>query len=180
MADGIDVKVDIPPFKRQMQELGTDFERKTVRAATSAATGIFRDAVIQAAPVSRDFLRKGASPGRLKRAIYRKRSKDSTSGREHFFVGVRYGKKERRRKAGSRDAFYWRWVEEGHLARGPGQKIRGGRRRRALERNRLKGSGAHRVEARPFLGAGFKQAGRAGLDKFTTLIARRIDKANRK
>jgi hypothetical protein len=174
----VTVTTNLPDFKRQMRELGQDFERKVFRAGTAAAAGVFKKQGISEAPVLKRP-KKGAVYGLLRRAIYVKRAR-APSGTERYFVGVRQGKRARGRKGGSLDAYYWRWVHEGHLARGPGSKIKGGRRRSALERRRLGASGAKRVPGNPFLARAFAQGKDAALKAFTDRVTKRIDQENRK
>jgi HK97 gp10 family phage protein len=171
MAEGIVFKTNLPQFKAQLKAFGQDFERRTMRSATAAAATVFRKLVVANAPVR---------TGLLKRAVYIKRSRDRTSGREHYFVGVRQGRKAQRRKGGSLDAFYWRFVEQGHLARGPRSRLQGGKRRRALQRERLNASGAKRVGARPFLRPSFEQGREAAVQAFYGRVQKRLDQENRK
>jgi hypothetical protein len=174
----VTVTTNLPDFKRQMRELGQDFERKVFRAGTSAAATVFRKLAVNEAPVLKRP-KKGAVAGLLRRAVYVKRAR-APSGTEHYFVGVRQGKSARARKGGSLDAYYWRWVHEGHLARGPGSKIKGGRRRSSLERRRLNASGAKRVPGNPFLARAFARGKDAALNAFTERVTKRIALENRK
>lgn len=181
MPDGIVVRTSIPDFRRQLRELSQDMERKVIRSGVAAAATVFRRQVVKvlqrprrSAPI------KGTPPGTLRRAIYIKRARDSVRGKEHYFVGVRQGKKARRRKGGNADAFYWGFVELGHLVRPRGQKIRGGRRSAALQRSRLNAAGAQRVPAYPFLKPAFEQARTEALAKFSERVQERIDKENAK
>lgn len=171
MADGVTVKTNLPDFKKQMQDFGYDMERKIFRAGVSAAAVVFRKIATPLAPVR---------TGTLRRAIYIKRARDSRNGLEHYVVGVRQGQKAQQRKGGSLDAFYWRFVEQGHLVRRRGQKIRGGRRSAALQRSRLAASGARRVEARPFLEPAFQRGKDQALRAFTDRVEARIAKENAK
>lgn len=180
MADGITVKTNLPDFKRQLRAFGLDMERKVFRAGVAASAQVFRKRVEEVAPVR---------TGRLKRAIYVRRSRDSTTGREHYFVGVRQGKAARNRNVrhkgkvvgtGNLDAFYWRFVELGHLVRRRGSGVRGGRRSQALQRARLSALGARRVPARPFLAPAFQRGKDEALQAFTVRVQQRIDKENAK
>jgi hypothetical protein len=89
---------------------------------------------------------------------------------ERYVVGARSG-----RKAGAkgRDAFYWRFLEGGWIPRGQGQRLRGGTRRRALERERLLKGGARRV-AYPFLAPAFASGQGAAVAAFYAKIEQRI------
>lgn len=176
MPDGVEIKFDLPPFKAALDALGDDMERKIVRAATRDAANVFLAKAIAFAPVLKSP-RKNRFIGQLKRALYIFRSKDSTRGREHFVVGVHQGGKSKR---GTVDAFYWRFVERGHLKRGRGQALRGGKRSRALQRNRLRASGSPFVPAIPFLAPAFATGKEAALKAFTDQIQAGLDKANRR
>ena len=180
MAENVRIVTNLPDFKAQLRTLGLDFERRVFRAGTNAAAQVFKKLAIQHAPVLKEP-RKDRVPGLLRRAIYVKRSRARTAGREHYFVGVRQGKSARRRRGGNLDAFYWRFLEDprGHLARGPGQRLRGGRRRVALERERLRAR-AKRVKPYPFLAPAFQQGQDAALRAFNDRVQKRIDAENRK
>lgn len=176
MADGFFLSTNLPDFKAQLREFGFDMERKVFRSGVAAAANVFKAKAVQLAPTLR-VPRKDRTAGLLKKAIYIKRSKDSRNGLEHYFVGVRQGRAARQRKGGSLDAFYWRWVEQGHIARGPGQALRGGRRSKAIQRSRYSGS---RVPAYPFLAPAFQRAQQQALQAFNDRVQKRIDKENSK
>lgn len=181
MADGIKITTNLPAFKQQLRELGADMERKVIRNAVGAAARVFQKHVLRIlARPRKSPIKRGTPPGTLRRAIYIKRARDVTRGREHYFVGVRQGKREQGRKSGSRDAFYWRMVELGHLARRPGGGIRGGKRSAALQRARLNAAGAKRVQAYPFLQPAFQAGQNEALEKFNERVQARIDKENAK
>jgi HK97 gp10 family phage protein len=176
----IEVKHNLPDFKRQLAKFGFDFERKAIRSGVAAASRVFKNrtvAVLNRPRVSP--VRRGEQPGTLRRAIYIKRAR-APRGEEHYFVGVRQGKKARGRKGGSADAYYWRWVELGHRIRRPGQAIRGGRRTRALMRSRHDAAGGGRVQAYPFLKPAFNAAKQDALNKFNEMVQKRINQENAK
>src|SRR4051812_36392032 len=108
MADGIEVKINIPDFKAQLDAFGIDFQRKTVRAGVVAAAQAIKKSVIAAAPVLRSK-RKDRAVGVLRRSIYIARSKQSTSGSEHYVVSFR------KQKRSGGDPFYGRFLEEGWI-----------------------------------------------------------------
>jgi HK97 gp10 family phage protein len=179
MADGVTVKTNLPDFKKQLQEFGYDMQRRIFRSGVSAAATVFKRLVIQEAPVLRTRHTQRVA-GLLKRAVYTKRARDSRNGLEHYFVGVRQGKRAQQRKGGSLDAFYWRFVEGGHLVRRRGQRLRGGRRSLALQRARLGSSGAQRVRPYPFLAPAFRRGKDDALQAFNKRVQARIDKENAK
>lgn len=176
----ITIKADLPAFKKELDAIGAR-QQKIVQAATRKAALAFKPTVVRNAPVLKRPDRRKKNPrvaGTLKRAIYIKRARDSKNGLEHYFVGVRQGKKAARAKGGSRDAFYWVFLEGGWIARGPGKKIRGGARRRALERSRLIAKGAKQYRY-PFLKPAFDANKEKALTVFYKEIGDGISKANK-
>jgi len=149
----VTVRTNLPAFSEQLRQIGLQMERKVVRAATRAAARAFLSSTRAGAPKMAEPGRRGRVPGTLRRAVYLTRGKKSGRGLEHFFVGVRQGNKA---AATGRDAFYWRWIEAGHVARGPGGQIKGGTRLRAVTRDRLIAAGVRFVEPRPFLAPAFR------------------------
>lgn len=176
MADGVTVKfAGLPEFKSRLQALGYDMERRVIRSGALAAGSVFKKGAASKAPILKVPTRRRIT-GALKKGIYAGRSRTkSKPGLEVVVVGVRAGGKLSK---SSRDPYYWRWVEDGHLARGPGQKIKGGKRRAALERSRLKASGAKFVPGFHFLRGAFAQNQASALRAFSSRIEARIQKAN--
>lgn len=173
MADGVTVKVNIPDFKRQLQALGQRMEKNIVRRGIRAAGSVFVDEARRRAPVLREP-RKDRVAGALRRAI-RSVSRRSPRGIVKQSVGVRATSAQS--KAGI-DPFYWRFLEAGWVPRGPGQKFKGGVRRRKLERQRAIAAGARTV-AYPFLKPAFDAAGRRALDAFNKAVADGIAKESK-
>ena len=167
------VKTNLPEFKSKLNQIKLDLQRKVVGRAASAAGGAMREVARKEAP-ERPLMRikfvpgtrQNIPPGLLKRAmmVYRQRSKPGT-----VMVGVmpRMGRRARKGKGSSylRDAYYAPWVEFGHIARGPGQRIRGGARRKRLELQRLL-SGSSFVPPNPFMQRAFRKGQRAAIDAF--------------
>lgn len=181
MADGVDLKfTGIPAFSSRLKALSSDMQRKVVRAGATASGVIFRKAAVALAPTlkKRDTRKKNPRvPGALKRAIYSARSRSlSKPGVEVVVVAARSGGKGAK---SSKTAFYWRFVEGGHIARGPGQKIKGGTRSRALERQRLKAGGARFIPGVGFLKRSFKDNQGAAIKAFNARIEARISKAQK-
>lgn len=181
MADGVDVRITgLPEFKSRLRALSNDVQRKVTRAGAVAAGNVFRKAAVANAPVlQKADTRKNNPrvPGTLKKAIYAARSRNrSKAGMELIVVGVRAG---RQAAASGKSAFYWRFVEGGHLVRGPGQKIKGGRNRAGLERARLKASGAKFVPPVYFLRRAFADNQDAAVTAFNARMEKRIEKATR-
>lgn len=171
--DGVRVVTNLPEFRQQLRAIGADMERKAVREAGRAAIAVFRKVAQQHAPMQKPpATRKGHVVGTLRRAIYTRRMK-SPKGRAVFRLGFRQGTKER---AKQRDAYYWAWVEQGHIARGPGQRLKGGANTRALARQRIRASGKGFVEGRFFLKRSYESAQSRALDAFYERLGRAVQK----
>lgn len=164
------VRTNLPDFSREIARMGTEFGPVVARAATRAAAQVIRREAVRRAP---------RRTGRLARAIYIKRSRDSTRGREHYFIGVRQGRRaqaiRRRGKTINLDAYYWRFLEGGWIPRGRGQAFRGGRRARALARARALISGV-RLVSYPFLGPAFEATRGQALTRFYEVAEQRVAK----
>jgi hypothetical protein len=174
MVDNIAARiVGIPAFSTELRKLSMDMQQKVVRSASLAAAAVFRKGAVALAPELKkpDARRKR---GALKKGIYAGRSRSrSKPGAEVIVVGVRSGKPGK-----NGDPFYWRWVEDGYIARGPGQRIKGGFRRRALERSRLKSAGKL-VPGVKMFARSFSSNQDKALSAFNSRLAARIDKANK-
>jgi HK97 gp10 family phage protein len=179
MVDSVEVRViGLPEFKAQLRLLGYDMERKVMRAAGMAAAQVFKKAAQANAPVGR-VQSKTRTPGRMKKNIFAGRSKNrSKPGKEIIVVGVRNGKRFQNGKE-NRDAYYWRWVEAGHVARGPGTRLKGGDRSRALERKRIKESGGRVVQGVWFMRRAYDANQDKALAAFNKRIEARIAKAQK-
>lgn len=174
MADGIIIRTNLPAFKAQLAALGARLERRIVARGLNAAGRVLRESARRFAPVLKGQ-RKGRVAGALRRAIYVGRSKQSKPGRPIVVVGVRASKAQQKRGV---DPFYWRFLEGGWLPRGPGRKLRGGVRSRALQRERAIKAGSRRV-AYPFLAPAFRLSSGAALDAFERAVAQGIEAENR-
>ncbi len=112
--------------------------------------------------------------GRLRLAIYSKRSKFSKRGHESRIVAVRRGKKAQKR---DRDAFYWKFVEFGHMTRAS-KKVAGVPRfiparpfmRPAFEANKLKALEIVRTE----LAGEIKKVAAREQSRLNRLLRRRV------
>lgn len=116
----IGIKVDgLKELRMALEALPKEIQGRPLRSAVSAAAGLIRDKAKQAVPVG--------ETGNLKSAIYRYRSRrNSATGRETFFVGIRQGKAQykdtaynrRKGRVGKKyntqgEAYYWRFLEFG-------------------------------------------------------------------
>jgi len=163
MSDGVKITFNLPDFRRELAALGERMEKRVVRNATRAAARVLRDAARARAPVSSGEDSRRVA-GSLRRAIYAGPSKvNRTRGVVAFFVGVKASRAARKT---ARDPFYWRFLEDGWIPRGPGQRLQGGTRRKALERSRTAG----RRIARPFLAPAFRAQQGAAVAAFNARI----------
>ena len=175
MADVIAVKVNIPDFKRQLLALGRRMEKNIARRGIRAAGAVFVAETRRRAPVLREP-RKGRVAGALRRAI-RSVSQRSQRGELRISVGVRTTRAQS--KLGV-DPFYWRFLEDGWIPRGPGKRFKGGERRRRLERERAIAAGAEKITKYKFLEPAFKAVGHRALEAFNQAVSDGIAKEGRR
>jgi HK97 gp10 family phage protein len=162
MSDKVVITSNLPEFKAALGVLGTKVEKRVVTNAIRAAARVFRDRARALAPqLSEPDPRRVR--GALRRAIVVARSRDRKKGSVQYYVGVRASKTSR---GGARDPFYWRFLEGGWIPRGPGNRIKGGERRKALERSRTAG----RRIAVPFLAPAFRAAQGEALAAFNARL----------
>lgn len=175
MTDGVKMNVvGIPEFSARLRALSMDMQQKVVRSGAMAAAVVFRNQARANAPTGRNT--RGHSPGNLKKSVVAGRAKTrSKPGEEVYTVVVRAGKK----KGNKSTAYYWRWVEAGHLVRTAGQKLKGGDKRRALERQRLKSAGAKFVPPSAFIQRAFQSKQSEAIAAFNKRIEARIQKAQK-
>jgi len=173
MTNTVVLKTNMPDFKRQMAALSVDVQRKAVRSAMFAASGVLRAAVKAKAAEPKSPTSKRPRTGTLARAVYAVRNRRGSSrGTEMFVVGVRSG---RRAAKTGRDAFYWRFLEGGWIPRGPGGALRGGTRSKRLQRQRAVAGGAKVVQY-PFIRPAFEIARGRAVESFERRMAREIAK----
>lgn len=165
----ITVRTNLPEVKAELLKFGIEIAPKILRGATAAAAGVFKKLAISNAPVH---------SGRLRDAIYMVRIREqSGKGAEVYRIGVRSGKKQQKN---NRDAFYWRWVEEGYWRRGPGSNLRRGKHSIRLQRARDKVSGrATRVQGQQYLGRAFRDGQATALQRFYDVVEKRIKRENK-
>lgn len=169
-------KVDIPDFTRQMREVGKQTRTKVVRAALRDAVNVFaRRSRLEAPMLGKATKRR--MPGALKAAIYASRGR-SGRDRERFYVAVRTGKRNKLRGM-TGDPFYWRFLEDGWIPRGPGRKLRGGVRSRALQRRRLLEGGAVKITKYRFFKPAFEAVGGSALNAFNARMTSGFQSVNK-
>lgn len=99
----IEMRIEgLAELRANLLKLPKDIQGRPLRSAVSAAAKVVQDRAKQLAP---------EKTGRLKRAIYRTRSRSESSRvQETHIVGVRAGKRHQKK---NRDAYYWRFLEFG-------------------------------------------------------------------
>ena len=166
------VRTNLPDFRAQLDATGPKLGRRVLRYATAGAAQVIRNRARQLAPSRKTgsgsiFRSKQGDriPGLLKRSIISPRNaKGSSRSLEAYFVTVRAGVAPT--KGGvSRDAYYWRWVEGGHIKRQPGGPLRGGVARKKLARTRARAGGSW-VAGRWYLQSAGQQSFSAALTEF--------------
>lgn len=169
------LRTNLPDFKRQMDRVKLEVQRKSVRSATAAAAAVIRSVVKSQAAMPKSPTSRRPRTGRLASAVYAAYNRRrSTAGRVAFTVGVRSGSRQKRI---GRDAFYWRFLEGGWIPRGPGQALRGGNRSKAVQRDRLRRSGATFVQY-PFIAPAFASSRGRAVDAFEKRMEREVRKLN--
>ena len=180
----LNVKTNLPDFKQQLSGFSADFEKRAVRSAGVAAGNVLKKLAIYFAPILNKFDRRRHNPrvpGDLKRAIYSGRSKrKSRRGVEVIQVGFRSAFKKTKAGKIKGGAFYGRFLEGGWLPRGPGRKLKGGTRSRAMQRLRNIRGGAKKVTKYAFIAPAFAAGQGAALAAFQNRIALRISVENAK
>jgi HK97 gp10 family phage protein len=171
----VDVKVDLPDFRRQMAEVGKRMSTRVTRNAVRAAASVSRRFARDKAPVLKPGkFNKHRVPGALKRNIDIRRGRSRDRDVIGLNVGVRVGKSTKGRGV----PFYWRWLEGGWIPRGRGQALRGGNRSKALQRRRLLTGGAKRRQY-PFLAPAFAAGQGEALQAFNDRMNREFGPAMR-
>ena len=101
----IEIKVaGMADLQKAFKELPRELHAKALRPAVNAAAAVVRKQARSNAPVDTGVLRK---------AIYQTRSRSESSAvQETAIVGVRFGRKYRRR---GQDAWYWKFLEFGTI-----------------------------------------------------------------
>ena len=158
----------------RLAHLAKDVADKHVRGAVAAGAGVIKTATQN----NIDKLGTGGrSTGTLRKAVYTKWLRNSAiKGRVTFLISLKRGKKKANAKGKRRntvDAYYWWWIENGHIAVGPGGALRGGEKRRKPQRAALKAAGKF-VPARPFLRPALSQNIPAITEAVRSELANRI------
>jgi len=145
-------------LKRKMITLGYKISRNALKSALVAGAKEIKKEAMNLAPVK---------TGTMRKAIYIKKMGKPNPFKENVIVGVRSGKKLQRRNL---DAYYWRFIEFGHLARPKGKaRSRSGRVSAAA-------GGAKMIAAQPFVRPAFENSKVRALGRFKVVLADFISK----
>lgn len=166
----ITIRTNLPEFKAKLNQISADMQKRSMRSATRAAATVISKIAKQEAPIRQTRkVVKGQiiQPGTLKAAIGVV-SKRAPRGTSLMMVIPRSGRKARKVKGAKLDAYYWAWVEQGHVI----GRVRGGKRTKALQRERAKAAG-HRTRPNPYLRRAFNRGQGQAVDAFY----KQLDKA---
>lgn len=142
-------------LEKKMIELGPKIGRKALKGALVAGGKIIKK---EAQLLSPD------RTGRLDKAMYIKTMSKPNPFKENVIFGVRHGRKMSKRNL---DAFYWTFLEFGHLVRGKKYRTRG-------ERLSAASDGTKRIEGIHFVENAFKRKQLAALNKITETLSQKI------
>lgn len=171
MTTVVEVRTNLPDFTRQLAALDAKMRRSVLRKALRASATVYKRAVQDKAPTAKRavYRPKGRSviPGLLKASIrigFARRT-----GKTVVRAYVTPGSKKFTRQWG--DPYYWRWLEGGWIPRGPGQRLKGGKRSVALQRRRLVAAGV-KVRQFKFVAPAFGAVGKQPLNAFNDEMER--------
>ena len=178
MPDGVQVRINLPDFKRQLAQFDQKIRKRIAGKALLAGGKVFQKEARRRAPVLQKLLAKGRTPGTLKRNIVVLRSRIRRANLVQYNVGVRTSSKVSRGKRAAfiakGDPFYWYFLEGGWIPSGP-RKRGGGRASASLLRRRAAGSGARRYRF-PFLAPSFQSLKSTALNEINKVMEVEIAK----
>lgn len=145
-------------LKNKMLTLGSKINRQALRSALVAGAKEIKKEAIALAPIK---------TGRMRRALYIKKMGKPNPFQENVIVGVRSGKRLQKRDL---DAYYWKFIEFGHLTRPKGKS------RSNSARISAAAAGAKMVPAQPFVRPAFENSKGRALDRFKVVLADFISK----
>lgn len=186
MPDSIIVRLEgVDELKRALADVPKRIRKSALKSALRKAGNVIRDAARAGAPVLQGPARH-RKPGTIKRNIVVRPSKvSSRAGNLGVFVGVkplRGSAQKKHGKAGAKnpnDPYYWWWQEFGWVT--GGGRIHGGKRVRALMRQRRLAAGtARRIPGKHFLTNAAKQKGQDAIATFMREAVPAINRLNTK
>ena len=167
-----------------LQELNTalakltdDVQKKYLRGAAGAGARVIKDATkrnIETLPA--------VVTGDMDRAVFSKWiAGASAPDRATFYISLLHGTKFKMKTKGkrttkNRDAYYWWWIENGHIIAGPGAttgKLRGSKGSKERTRKKLKAVGQF-VQGRPFLRPALEKNTTAAIEAVKAELIRRL------
>lgn len=157
--------------------------RKGVRKSLRKGGQLIVQDAKHRAPVLKSNVRvRHRKPGTVRDAIQMRSSKFARQrGDEGVFINVRPINKNSAKKLGKagaknpNDPYYWRWQEFGWIPRGPGQRLKGGARRKQEQRAASKRG---RIPGKFFLTNAAKSAGEQALRVAQSDMVLQIEKLN--
>jgi len=147
-------------------------KRKLLRRAVRQAGNVVRTEARTRAPQYRGPFRKNKQPGTLRRSLIVKSARElNTATQVGVVVTARRGKAFQKtgKKGINKDAFYARWVHDGHriVARGKGAATRG---RVSGIAARRRAAGGSTVAGNPFLNSALEASAGRALDRFADIL----------
>ena len=185
-ADGITVRLEgIDELNRVLRALPEKIRKQAMRKALREGAKAIQQQARKNAPVLAAPM-PHRKPGTLRRNIVIRASKFARrAGGEGVFVSVRPLRGSRQKKLGKagaknpNDPFYWWWQEFGWTA--GGGRIKGGKRRRALQRAaRIANGTARQIPGKKFLTNAAKSEGQKALSTVMQVAIPIINKLNSK
>lgn len=165
----------VDDLKLALRDLDRSMRRKVLKAALRSAARVIQSDAKSRAPVLQMPTPRRV-PGTVKRSIVVRASK---LARRKNMVGVYVtvkASKARVKKDGRQDPFYFRFLEEGWIPRGPGRALRGSDRKKRA----VRAQDAGRKVQRPFLGPALQAKSQAAVQAFEREVLPAIAKFNRR
>lgn len=165
----------VDDLRAALRDLDRSMRRKVLRSALRSAARVIQTDAKARAPVLKEPAR-WRLPGTVKRSIVVKASK---LARRKNMVGVYVtvkASKARVKKDARADPFYFRFLEEGWIPRGPFRKLRGSDRKKRAARK----AEAHKRISYPFLGPALQAKSQAAVQAFEREVLPAIAKYNKR
>lgn len=165
----------VDDLRAALRDLDRSMRRKVLKAALRSAARVIQSDAKSRAPVLQVPTPRRV-PGTVKRSIVVRASK---LARRKNMLGVYVtvkASKARVKKDGRQDPFYFRFLEEGWIPRGPGRGLRGSDRKKRA----VRAQDAGRKVQRPFLGPALQAKSQAAVQAFEREVLPAIAKFNRR
>lgn len=173
MTDALKI-TGLTELKTVYRDLPDNLKRRTLRRAARQAANVFlkdarRRAPLRTSPIRGKYKRP---PGTLRKSLIVKSARELNTGTTiGFIVTALRGKAYQAtgKKATNKDAFYARWVHEGHRIVARGKSIANRGRKSGLAARRRGATGA-RVEGRPFFAETFAATSAQAFNRFAEIL----------